>query len=102
LKDVLKIAFLSATVELIWHLGLSNVLRKELPQINSSFSVLKGSQIVANCSYVPDFFVCHILIMVDRSASIVADGLWSIHRCSLAKAFVASAGDDPFNFTQQW
>jgi hypothetical protein len=64
LKDVLKIALLSAAVELIRHLHLSNVLSEELTQFFSGFPALKGSKIFVDGSYVPSCFVCHIVIMI--------------------------------------
>jgi hypothetical protein len=75
LKDVLKIALLSAAVELIRHLDLSNVLSEEFTQFFSGFPALKGSKILVDCSYVPSCFVCHIVIMICAlSACIVAGG----------------------------
>jgi hypothetical protein len=76
LKDVFKIALLSAAIELIRHLDLSNVLSEELTQFFSGSPALKGSKIFADCSYVPSCFVCHIVIMICAlSACIVAGGL---------------------------
>jgi hypothetical protein len=47
LKDVFKIALLSAAIELIRHLDLSNVLSEELTQFFSGSPALKGSKIFA-------------------------------------------------------
>ena len=75
MKDVLKITLLSAAVELIRHLDLSNVLSEELTQFFSGFPALKGSKIFSDCSYVPSCFICHIVIMIcGLSACIVAGG----------------------------
>ncbi len=71
---MLKIALLSAAVELIRHLDLSNVLSEELTQFFSGFPALKGGKIFANCSYVPSCFVCHIVIMIRALACIVDGG----------------------------
>jgi hypothetical protein len=61
---VLKVTFLSSAVALVRHLDLSNILSKELAQIISRFSALKGRQIVAHSSYVPSFFICHLHIII--------------------------------------
>jgi hypothetical protein len=64
LKDLLKITFLSAAVELIGHLDLSNINRKEVTQIISRFAPLKGCEIVSSLGYVHGLFVRNILIMI--------------------------------------
>jgi len=61
LKDLFKVAFLPAVVELIGHLNVSNIVREEPTERVSGLAVLKGIQVCSDEIDVFVFCICHVL-----------------------------------------
>jgi hypothetical protein len=70
LKDVVKVAFLPTLVELIGHLNLSNIVRKEPPQGVSGLAVLQGIQICSDEMDVLVFCICHVFTLPPKAVAI--------------------------------
>jgi hypothetical protein len=66
-KEMLKVAFLPAAVELIGHFHLSNIVGKESTERVSCLTALNGIQIRSNQIDVFAFCICHVLTISRES-----------------------------------